>query len=88
MKSWIAGAANVFPGEQVALFNAAQAQDWDKARQILTDLYPALHSMESGDYNQKAKIGCLNGTKPAGKVRLPLHNLTMQDAAEFTALLK
>lgn len=88
VKSWIAGAANVFPGEQVALFNAAQAQDWNQARQILTNLYPALHSMESGDYNQKAKIGCLNGTKPAGKVRLPLHNLTAQEAAEFTALLK
>ena len=44
--------------------------------------------MESGDYNQKAKIGCLNGIKPAGKVRLPLHNLTAQEAAEFAVLLK
>ncbi|WP_274572296.1 4-hydroxy-tetrahydrodipicolinate synthase [Neisseria leonii] len=87
VKSWIAGAANVFPGEQVALFRAAQEGDWDTARAIFDTLYPALHSMESGGYNQKAKIGCLNGTKPAGRVRLPLHNLSAAEAAEFAALL-
>ncbi|NOL48717.1 4-hydroxy-tetrahydrodipicolinate synthase [Pelistega europaea] len=87
-KSWIAGAANVFPDEQVALYNAAKAKDWDKAKAILTSIYPALHSMESGDYNQKAKIGCLRGELSAGKVRLPLHNLSEQEAKEFLALLK
>lgn len=87
-KSWIAGAANVFPDEQVALYNAAKAKDWEKAQAILTSIYPALHSMESGDYNQKAKIGCLRGTLSAGKVRLPLHNLSEQEKQEFLALLK
>lgn len=87
-KSWIAGAANVFPDEQVALYKAAKTKDWDKAKSILTSIYPALHSMESGNYNQKAKIGCLRGTLSAGQVRLPLHNLSEQEKTEFLSLLK
>lgn len=87
-KSWISGAANVFPEEQIALFNATQANDWDTARQIMTDMYPGIHSMESGDYNQKAKIGCLKGQLNVGGVRLPLANLDESAKQEFLALLK
>lgn len=65
-KSWIAGAGNVFPSEQVAIYEAAQLGDWDKAKQIMKTIYPAIYSMESGDYNQKAKAGCLNGSFNAG----------------------
>lgn len=86
--SWIAGAANVFPDEQIALFNAAASKDWDTAKTIMTDMYPAIHSMESGNYNQKAKIGCLRGTFDAGNVRLPLVNLPDNEKQEFLALLK
>lgn len=84
-KSWIAGAGNVFPEEQVALFNAAQAGDWEKARQIMSDIYPAIYSMESGNYNQKAKLGCLKGTLNVGSVRLPLCPLSTKEANEFMA---
>lgn len=87
-RSWIAGAANVFPQEQISLFNAAINADWDKAKQIMTAMYPAIHSMESGNYNQKAKVGCLRGTFNAGKVRLPLANLSETEVQEFLALLK
>lgn len=87
-QSWIAGAANVFPDEQVALFQAAQNQNWDEAKRIMTAMYPALHSMESGDYNQKAKAGCLKGTVDAGKVRVPLINLNDNDKADFLKLVK
>lgn len=87
-KSWIAGAANVFPEEQVALFNATQTGEWDKARQIMSKIYPAIYSMESGDYNQKAKIGCLKGTVNAGKVRLPLSDMNDADKEEFLKLVK
>src|SRR5690606_6424043 len=80
--SWIAGAANVFPDEQIALFNAAAGKDWDTAKKIMTDMYPAIHSMESGNYNQKAKIGCLRGTFDAGNVRLPLVNLSDSEKQE------
>ncbi|MFE6135954.1 4-hydroxy-tetrahydrodipicolinate synthase [Bacillus sp. NPDC057893] len=84
-KSWIAGAGNVFPEEQVAMFNAAQAGDWDKARQIMREIHPAIHSMESGNYNQKAKLGCLKGEINVGAVRLPLSDLSEEEKVEFIA---
>ncbi|MFB7156358.1 4-hydroxy-tetrahydrodipicolinate synthase [Lysinibacillus sp. NPDC056232] len=84
-KSWIAGAGNVFPVEQIALFKATQTGDWDKARQIMRDIYPAIHSMESGNYNQKAKLGCLKGEINVGSVRLPLSDLSEVGKAEFLA---
>ncbi len=71
-KSWIAGAGNVFPSEQVAIYEAAQLGDWDKAKQIMKTIYPAIYSMESGDYNQKAKAGCLNGSFNAGTCSLAI----------------
>ncbi|MGP5057131.1 4-hydroxy-tetrahydrodipicolinate synthase [Psychrobacter celer] len=86
-KSWIAGAANVFPAEQVALFDASQQGDWDKAKQIMSEIYPAIHSMESGNYNQKAKAGCLNGTMDVGSVRVPLTDMPADEKSEFLALL-
>ncbi|APC11737.1 4-hydroxy-tetrahydrodipicolinate synthase [Providencia rettgeri] len=87
-KSWIAGAGNVFPSEQVAIYEAAQLGDWDKAKQIMKTIYPAIYSMESGDYNQKAKAGCLNGSFNAGPVRLPLSNLATAARNEFIKLVK
>ncbi|WP_019671841.1 4-hydroxy-tetrahydrodipicolinate synthase [Psychrobacter lutiphocae] len=86
-KSWIAGAANVFPEEQVKLFNAAQDGNWDLAKQIMSDIYPAIHSMESGNYNQKAKAGCLKGTVNVGDVRLPLVAMSKEETDEFLSLL-
>ena len=87
-KSWIAGAANVFPEEQVALFEASQAGNWDEARRIMTRIYPAIHSMESGDYNQKAKAGCLKATLDVGKVRVPLVDMSEEDRQAFLSLVK
>lgn len=86
-KSWIAGAGNVFPGEQVALHAAAMAGDWGRVRELMRRMYPALHSMESGDYNQKAKAGCLNGSLDAGDVRLPLAPLDAAAKQAFRELL-
>lgn len=88
VNSWIAGSANVFPDEQVALFRAAKQGDWSKAKALLTQMYPALHSMESGNYNQKAKAACLQGSTPTGKVRLPLHNLGAEEIDGFLALVQ
>lgn len=87
-KGWIAGAGNVFPGEQVALHAAARKGDWDHARQLMRSMYAALHSMESGDYNQKAKAGCLNGTLDAGDVRLPLAPLDAAAKQAFRELVR
>lgn len=87
-KSWIAGAGNVFPEEQVALFNATQNNDWDLARKIMKEIYPAIHSMESGNYNQKAKLGCLKATINVGTVRLPLSDLSHEEKEEFLAFFR
>ncbi len=54
----------------------------------MTEIYPAIYSMESGNYNQKAKAGCLNGTFNVGPVRLPLSNLASQERDEFIKLIK
>lgn len=86
-KSWVAGAGNVFPGEQVALHAAAKAGEWARVRELMKQMYPALHSMESGDYNQKAKAGCLNGTLDVGDVRLPLAPLDAAGKQAFRKLL-
>lgn len=87
-KSWIAGAGNVFPEEQVALFNATQNNDWDLARKIMKEIYPAIHSMESGNYNQKAKLGCLKAIINVGTVRLPLSDLSLEEKEEFLAFFR
>ncbi|CAM4153361.1 4-hydroxy-tetrahydrodipicolinate synthase [Psychrobacter arenosus] len=86
-KSWIAGAANVFPAEQVALFEATQKGDWDRAKALMSAMYPAIHSMESGNYNQKAKAGCINGSIEVGSVRIPLTAMSDEDTQAFLALL-
>ena len=86
-KSWIAGAANVFPEEQVALFHATQQGDWGKAKQIMSKIYPAIHSMEAGNYNQKAKAGCLKGSINVGSVRVPLTDMPADEKSDFLALL-
>lgn len=87
-KSWIAGAGNVFPEEQVAMFNAAQTGDWHEARNIMRRIYPAIYSMESGHYNQKAKLGCLKGTCNVGGVRLPLSDLSEAEKTAFQTFFK
>lgn len=87
-KSWIAGAGNVFPEEQVALFNATQNNDWNLARKIMKEIYPAIHSMESGNYNQKAKLGCLKATIDVGTVRLPLSDLSHEEKEEFLTFFR
>ncbi|MEY1389969.1 dihydrodipicolinate synthase family protein [Providencia stuartii] len=87
-KSWIAGAGNVFPAEQVAIYQAAQQGDWSTVKRIMSEIYPAIYSMESGDYNQKAKAGCIKGTVDVGPVRMPLSNISPQQQREFLALIK
>lgn len=87
-RSWIAGAGNVFPAEQVALHAAAMRGDWDAARDLMRRMYPALQAMEAGDYNQKAKAGCLKATLDVGTVRLPLAPLAEAEKDAFRALVR
>ena len=58
-----------------------------RSQKIDEPIYPVIHSMESGDYNQKAKLGCVKGSVKVGGVRTPLANLNEADKAEFLKLL-
>lgn len=85
--SWISGGANVFPAEQVQMMQAAESNDWDKVKQLLKGMLPSIQSMEAGDYNQKAKLGCIRHGLDIQDVRMPLVNLSSQDADEFKKLI-
>ncbi|MGJ3352341.1 4-hydroxy-tetrahydrodipicolinate synthase [Providencia sp. Je.9.19] len=86
-RSWIAGSGNVFPVEQVAIYEASVQEDWGKAKQIMNEIYPAIYSMESGNYNQKAKAGCFKSAFKVGPVRLPLTNISDSERDEFLSLI-
>ncbi|PRC92883.1 4-hydroxy-tetrahydrodipicolinate synthase [Solimicrobium silvestre] len=86
--SWISGAANVFPAEQVAMLRAAQGKDWAEVKQLMTAMYPVIQSMESGGYNQKAKLGCLRHDIQVGEVRQPLQSISATEATHFQQLMQ
>lgn len=87
VRCWISGGANVFPAEQVAMVKAAIDGRWDKVRSLMAGMYPVILAMESGDYNQKAKLGCLRHGVEAGDVRLPLASMSQADAQAFLSAL-
>lgn len=87
VRSWISGGANVFPGEQAEMLAAAAKGRWDEVRALMAGMYPVIRSMESGDYNQKAKLGCRRHGVDAGAVRLPLVSMSDADERAFLALL-
>ncbi|GAF53319.1 dihydrodipicolinate synthase [Psychrobacter sp. JCM 18900] len=66
-KSWIAGAANVFPAEQVALFEATQKGDWNHAKELMTAciLLSTLWSLET--ITKKPKQAALTGALMLGQ---------------------
>lgn len=85
--SWISGGANVFPAEQVQMMAAAEKEDWKTVRKMMKAMLPSIQAMEAGDYNQKAKIGCLRHQLDVGEVRQPLLPISQADADKFKALL-
>lgn len=87
VRGWISGGANVFPGEQAAMIKAADAGDWDQVKSLMSAMLPVIQAMESGDYNQKAKLGCRRHGIDAGPVRQPLLPLGAADADAFNALV-
>lgn len=85
VRSWISGGANVFPAEQVQMLKAAEQGDWDTVRRMMTAMLPAIAAMESGNYNQKAKLGCVRHGIDVGSVRLPLLPVDAQERDDFLA---
>lgn len=82
-RSWISGGANVFPAEQVQMLKAAEQGDWERVRKIMRAMLPVIQDMEGGDYNQKAKLGCVRHGVEVGQVRLPLRPVSDADAKAF-----
>ncbi|HJE63920.1 MAG TPA: 4-hydroxy-tetrahydrodipicolinate synthase [Alcaligenes faecalis] len=85
VRSWISGGANVFPAEQVQMLNAAEQGDLDSVRHMMAAMLPAIAAMESGNYNQKAKLGCVRHGIDVGSVRLPLLPVEAQERDDFLA---
>lgn len=87
VRSWISGAANVFPAEQAKMIEAAKREDWVAVRELMQDMLPAIQEMEGGDYNQKAKLGCRRHGVEVGAVRAPLRPISTADERDFMNLL-
>ena len=87
-RSWIGGAANYLPKAHVQMLDAAKAGDFNTVRDTMRRILPVIQNMESGDYNQKAKIGCAYRGLPAGEVRPPLLPVSDADKAVFIKTLE
>jgi 4-hydroxy-tetrahydrodipicolinate synthase len=87
VRGWLAGTANVLPRQHVAIVDAANAGDHDRARRLFERLLPWVQHMEAGAYNQKAKLGLRHVGIDCGEVRPPLLPLDPQAAAALIDVL-
>jgi 4-hydroxy-tetrahydrodipicolinate synthase len=87
VQSWIAGTANVLPREHVELLEAVRRGDLATARAIHAAMLPWIQDMESGSYNQKAKLGLRLVGVEVGEVRAPLRPLPQSEADHYERLL-
>lgn len=87
VRAWLAGTANVLPAEHVEMQNVANAGDHAKARDLFDKMLPWVQHMESGSYNQKAKLGLKHRGIDCGGVRMPLAPLDPDVAAANLAVL-
>ena len=87
VRSWLAGTSNVLPRAHAAVMDAANRGDHAEAYRIFDGLLPWIQNMESGSYNQKAKLGLAHQGIDCGGVRQPLLPLQDADAAELLRVL-
>ena len=87
VRSWLAGTANVLPRQHVAVLDAALRGDHALAHRLFEGMLPWVQDMESGGYNQKAKLGLAHVGIACGDVRQPLLPLDPATAAENLRLL-
>ena len=81
--SWICGPANCFPRQCVEVVSAFNAGDILRAKTVMTRLYAAMASLETGKFVQKVKLGCELAGFPCGPTRMPLMGLDAEERAEF-----
>jgi 4-hydroxy-tetrahydrodipicolinate synthase len=87
VRSWLAGTANVLPRQHVAVIDAALRGDHALAHRLFDGILAWVQDMESGGYNQKAKLGLAHQGIVCGDVRQPLLPLDPATAAENLRLL-
>jgi 4-hydroxy-tetrahydrodipicolinate synthase len=87
VRSWLAGTANVLPLQHVVVLETALRGDHAQAHQLFGGLLPWVQNMESGGYNQKAKLGLAHVGIHCGDVRGPLLPLDSATASEYLRVL-
>jgi 4-hydroxy-tetrahydrodipicolinate synthase len=87
VRSWLAGTANVLPLQHVVVLEAALRGDHALAHRLFEGMLPWVQDMESGSYNQKAKLGLAHLGIACGDVRQPLLPLDASTAAENLRVL-
>jgi 4-hydroxy-tetrahydrodipicolinate synthase len=87
VRSWLAGTANVLPQQHVVVLEAALRGDHAVAHRLFEGMLPWVQDMESGSYNQKAKLGLAHVGIACGDVRQPLLPLDAAAAAENLRVL-
>jgi len=87
VRGWLAGTANVLPRQHVDVLDAVRSGDHEGARDLFARLLPWIQQMESGSYNQKAKLGLRHLGFDCGEVRPPLLSLRDEEAAAYLDVL-
>ncbi len=87
-ESWICGPANCMARACCDLDRAWKAGEIERARAMMTTLYRAMNSLETGKFVQKIKYGCELQGIPVGEGRAPLGPLSETEKAEFRAALE
>ena len=87
VRSWLAGTANVLPLQHVVVLEAALRGDHALAHRLFEGMLPWVQDMESGSYNQKAKLGLAHVGITCGDVRQPLLPLDAATSAENLRVL-
>ncbi len=88
VRSWLAGTSNVLPRQHVTIMDAANRGDFAEAFRIFDGILPWVQDMESGSYNQKAKLGLDRQGIPCGGVHQPLLPLEPGTAAATLRVLE
>jgi 4-hydroxy-tetrahydrodipicolinate synthase len=87
VRGWLAGTANVLPRQHAAVLDAANGGDHELAHRLFESIIDWVQNMESGGYNQKAKLGLAHVGIPCGDVRQPLLPLDSETADGFRRAL-
>ncbi len=85
---WVSGLTSAFPRESVRLVAAADAGDWETAREIYRWFMPLLHLDAEHDLVQSIKLAEAIMGRGNERVRMPRLPLTGERRAEVTAMVE